>query len=198
MGGTATVRVDVRVVAATNRDLRAAVAARRFREDLFFRLSVFPITVPALRDRREDIPLLATHFLHRFCAEMGREPIRLSAGADDALRAHAWPGNVRELQNCVERAVILADGGVIQPHHLGLPSTSTTGATAAGDPWDAIDLSGSLDEVSRRVLGEVEWRAIARALDQAGGDAGRASEILGVSYRLLQAKLRDRGVRQPA
>ena len=198
VGGTATVRVDVRVVAATNRDLRAAVAARRFREDLFFRLSVFPITVPALRDRREDIPLLATHFLHRFCAEMGREPIRLSAGADDALRAHAWPGNVRELQNCVERAVILADGGVIQPHHLGLPSTSTTGATAAGDPWDAIDLSGSLDEVSRRVLGEVEWRAIARALDQAGGDAGRASEILGVSYRLLQAKLRDRGVRQPA
>jgi DNA-binding NtrC family response regulator len=198
LGGTAIVRVDVRVVAATNRDLRAAVAARRFREDLYFRLSVFPITVPALRDRREDIPVLATHFLHRFSAEMGREPITLSAGAADALREYAWPGNVRELQNCIERAVILADGGLIQPHHLGLPDAPGAGAAPAADPWEAIDLSGSLDELSRRVAREAEQRAIARALGQAGGDTGRASEILGIPYRQLLAKLRDRDSRQPA
>lgn len=196
VGGTALVRVDVRVVAATNRDLRAAVAARRFREDLYFRLSVFPITVPALRDRRQDVPLLATHFLRRFCAEMGREPIALSAGAGDALLEYAWPGNVRELQNCIERAVILADAGVVHPHHLGLPHTPVEAAGPA-DPWEAIDLSGRLEEVSRRVLGEVERRAIARALDQAGGDAGRASEILGIPYRQLLARLRE-GARQPA
>ncbi len=199
VGGTSVVRVDVRVVAATNRDLRAAVAARRFREDLFFRLSVFPITVPALRDRREDIPVLATHFLRRFCAEMNREAISLSAEAADALAAYAWPGNVRELQNCIERAVILADGAVIRPHHLSLPGApSPAVADGPADPWDAIDLSGSLDEVSRRVLNEAERRAVARALEQAGGDAGRASEILGIPYRQLVARMRDRGLNQPA
>ena len=130
VGGTATVRVDVRVVAATNRNLRAAVAARRFREDLYFRLSVFPITVPPLRERAEDILLLARHFVERFCREMGKPVMALAESAEDALHAYSWPGNVRELQNCIERAVILSDGDRLHAHHLHLPG-------GPADPDDA-------------------------------------------------------------
>ncbi|HSK11279.1 MAG TPA: helix-turn-helix domain-containing protein, partial [Vicinamibacterales bacterium] len=179
--------------AATNRDLRAAVGARRFREDLFFRLSVFPITVPALRDRREDILLLATHFLRRFASEMNKEAMSLSADAAEVLCGYGWPGNVRELQNCVERSVILADGPVIEVRHLNVSHAAPL-PQAPLDPWDAVDLSGSWDDVSRRVLAEAERRVIRRALQQAGGDAGRASEALGVPYRLLRAKMKERGV----
>jgi transcriptional regulator with GAF, ATPase, and Fis domain len=108
-------------VAATNRNLRAGVAARRFREDLYFRLSVFPITIPPLRERAEDIPLLARHFVERFCREMGKPMMTAAESAEDALRAYSWPGNVRELQNCIERAVILSDGDWLHAHHLHLP-----------------------------------------------------------------------------
>jgi DNA-binding NtrC family response regulator len=125
VGGNVTVHVDVRVVAATNRNLRAAVAARRFREDLYFRLSVFPITIPPLRERAEDIPLLARHFVDRFCREMGKPVMALAESADDALRAYSWPGNVRELQNCIERAAVLSDGDRLHAHHLNLPGPPT-------------------------------------------------------------------------
>ena len=97
-------------MAATNRGLQAAVAARRFREDLYFRLSVFPITVPPLRDRPGDIPMLARYFVERFCRDLKKKPLALSPAALEQLQAYRWPGNVRELQNCIERAVILADG----------------------------------------------------------------------------------------
>ena len=120
LGGIATTRVDVRVVAATNRNLRAAVANRQFREDLFFRLSVFPITIPPLRDRQEDILLLALHFVERFCREMNKPMMAIDEAANEMLRAYRWPGNVRELQNCIERAVILSDGDRLLPHHLHL------------------------------------------------------------------------------
>jgi DNA-binding NtrC family response regulator len=120
LGGIATTRVDVRVVAATNRSLRAAVANRQFREDLFFRLSVFPITIPPLRERQEDILLLARHFVERFCREMNKPVMAIDDAADEKLRAYRWPGNVRELQNCIERAVILSDGDRLMPHHLHL------------------------------------------------------------------------------
>jgi DNA-binding NtrC family response regulator len=120
VGGIATLRADVRVVAATNRDLKAAVAARAFREDLFFRLSVFPIRIPPLRERPEDIPLLARHFVERFCREMNKPAMALDERAGETLQAYGWPGNVRELQNCIERAVILSEGGRILPHHLHL------------------------------------------------------------------------------
>ena len=115
VGGTALVQVDVRLVAATNKGLRAAVAARRFREDLYFRLSVFPITVPPLRDRRGDIPVLARFFVDRFCRDLKKRPLVLSPQALEQLQAYRWPGNVRELQNCIERAVILADGDTHPP-----------------------------------------------------------------------------------
>src|SRR6185295_12413953 len=97
VGGTVTLKVDVRVVAATNKNVRAAVAARRFREDLFFRLSVFPITIPPLRDRPDDIPILTRHFIDRFCRDLKKKTFMLAPSAEEALRAYSWPGNVREL-----------------------------------------------------------------------------------------------------
>ena len=120
VGGTASVQVDVRLVAATNRGLKAAVAARRFREDLYFRLSVFPIVVPTLRERPGDIPILARFFVERFCRELKKKPLLLSPEAVAQFQSYRWPGNVRELQNCIERAVILTDGDVILPRHLNL------------------------------------------------------------------------------
>jgi DNA-binding NtrC family response regulator len=117
LGGVVPIHVDVRVVAATNRNLRAMVAARQFREDLFFRLSVFPIAVPPLRERREDIPVLANHFLDRVGRDL-KKRVTLSDAALDALQRYDWPGNVRELQNCIERGVILASGSTVQPWHL--------------------------------------------------------------------------------
>ena len=190
IGGTVTVRVDVRVVAATNRNLRAAVAARHFREDLYFRLAVFPITVPPLRERSEDILLLARHFVERFCREMNKPVMAIADAAQDQLRDYRWPGNVRELQNCIERAVILADGDRILAHHLSLHGGQQA-VVERYDPWTDIDLSGSLPEATRRVVGEVERRKILQALEQAGGDAGRASEILQVDYRALVSRLKQ-------
>src|SRR5216110_1969231 len=120
VGGTVPLRVDVRVVAATNRNLKAAVAARQYREDLYFRLSVFPIVIPPLRDRPEDITTLARYFIDRFCRELNKRPLALSPAAEEELLAYPWPGNVRELQNCIERAAILTEGDTILPRHLNL------------------------------------------------------------------------------
>jgi DNA-binding NtrC family response regulator len=158
VGGTASVQVDVRLVAATNRGLRAAVAARRFREDLYFRLSVFPITVPPLRDRPGDIPLLARHFVDRFCRDMKKKPLALSPEVLEQLQSYRWPGNVRELQNCIERAVILADGEALQPRHLNL-SFAQPAAEEAPSPWTQLDISGSLAEATRRITAELEREA---------------------------------------
>src|ERR671937_282447 len=120
VGGTLPLQVDVRVVAATNRNLKAAVAARQYREDLYFRLSVFPITIPPLRERTEDVATLARYFIERFCRDVNKKPLTLSPAAEQELRAYAWPGNVRELQNCIERAVILTEGDTIHARHLSL------------------------------------------------------------------------------
>jgi DNA-binding NtrC family response regulator len=193
LGGTATIQVDVRLVAATNRGLRQAVAARQFREDLYFRLSVFPVTIPPLRDRREDVPLLARHFVERTGGELGRKALSLSDRALEVLCAHQWPGNVRELQNALERAVILADGDAIQPGHLNLSSHAVPAAPPA-DPWDSIDLDGSLADVTARVVAEAERRKIQRAMRDAGGDKGRAADLLQVGYKTLTAKMKDLGL----
>ncbi len=190
VGGTALVRVDVRLVAASNKRLRAEVAARRFREDLFFRLSVFPVTIPPLRDRRDDVPILARHFIARFCRDMNKAPLALSDGALDELQRYAWPGNVRELQNCIERAVILADGPAILRHHVHLAPPGER-PEAPADPWDRLDLSGTLPDVSARILAEVERRKIVQALGDSGGDRARAADLLGVPYRTLAARIRE-------
>jgi DNA-binding NtrC family response regulator len=193
VGGTASVQVDVRLVAATNKGLRAAVAARRFREDLYFRLSVFPITVPPLRERTGDIPVLARHFVDRFCRDLKKKPLVLSPAAVEHLEKYRWPGNVRELQNCIERAVILTDGDTILPRHLNL-SFAEPPVDEAVSPWAQIDLSGSLAEVTRRVTAEVERRKIEEVLREAGNNKGRAAELLQVSYKTLLAKLKEHGI----
>ena len=120
VGGTMPLQVDVRVVAATNRNLKAAVAARQYREDLYFRLSVFPIIIPPLRERPGDIPMLARYFIDRFCRDLNKKPLVLAPSALEQMQAYPWPGNVRELQNCIERAVILTEGDTIHARHLNL------------------------------------------------------------------------------
>jgi DNA-binding NtrC family response regulator len=122
VGGTETRTVDIRLVAATNRDLRTLVAGGQFRQDLYFRLSVFPITVPPLRDRTDDVPLLARHFARRFAAEQKKRPVTFAPETLRTLAAYSWPGNVRELENSIERALILAEGEVLLPGHFNLPT----------------------------------------------------------------------------
>ena len=193
VGGTAPLQVDVRVVAATNRNLKAAVAARQYREDLYFRLSVFPILIPPLRDRPHDIPTLARYFIDKFCRDLNKKPLVLSPAAEEDLCSYAWPGNVRELQNCIERAAILTEGETIHPRHLNLSFRGPTLAAVDGDegPWSKIDLSGTLADASRRTLAEVERRKIEQALKEAGGNRGRAAEILQVSYKTFTTKLKE-------
>ena len=191
VGGTASVQVDVRLVAATNRGLKAAVAARRFREDLYFRLSVFPITIPPLRERPGDIAMLARYFVERFCRDLKKKPLLLSPEAIEHLQAYRWPGNVRELQNCIERAVILSDGDAILPRHLNLSFHAVAAAEPPPSPWEQIDLGGTLPEATRRVLAEAERRKIEMVLREAANDKGRAAELLGIPYRLLISKLKE-------
>jgi two-component system response regulator FlrC len=179
LGGRAETAVDVRVVAATNRDVAAEVAAGRFREDLYFRLAVFPIHVPPLRERPGDILVLAQHFVEILGTSPGRTPPRLSREAEAALLAHAWPGNVRELRNRLERAVILASGE-IGPADLGL----STGAVAGGPAAPA----------AARTLRDLERLAIEDALRESGGNRKRAAARLGIALRTLQYKLKEFGI----
>jgi len=182
VGGVQTISVDVRVVAATNRDLKEAVVRKEFREDLFFRLSVLPVEIPPLRRRRGDILLLAASFLDRFAGELGRKGLALSEEAKRALLDHSWPGNVRELQNSIERAAILCDGAVIGPEHLRLAATSSSGPSLA----DVLDLSGPL----------AEEEAIELALREAAGDRAVAAEKLGISSATLNRRLRARSTEE--
>jgi DNA-binding NtrC family response regulator len=187
VGGLQTLSVDLRLVAATNRSLRALVDEKLFREDLYFRLSVFPIEIPPLRRRRRDVLVLADAFLQRFAREMGRRELRLSEEAKAALLAHTWPGNVRELQNCLERAAILCEGSLIEPGHLRLDPAVRTGPVLA----DVIDVSGPLAEVLKRVTARAEEEAIALALREADGDRGAAAARLGISLSTLNRRLRQ-------
>src|SRR5213078_4152024 len=193
VGGTVALHVDVRIVAATNKGLRASVAARVFREDLYFRLSVFPITIPPLRDRPDDIPILARAFVERFCREMKKKVATLSPSALQELQRYPWPGNVRELQNSMERTVILADGDTIHARHLNL-SFHAPAAPEPPSPWTGFDFSGSLADVARRAQGEAEKRKIEQVLKEAGGNKGRASDMLQVSYKTFLMKLKDYGI----
>jgi len=195
VGGTAPMQVDVRVVAATNRNLKAAVAARQYREDLFFRLSVFPITIPPLRERTDDVRTLARFFIEKFSREVGKPVLVLSPAAEDEMRRYPWPGNVRELQNCIERAVILTEGGTIHPHHLHLSfRRDAPPADDVIDPWANIDLTGSLADATKRTVATVERRKLQQAMTEANGQAGRAAEILQVTYKALLGKLKEHGL----
>ena len=195
VGGTSLLQVDVRVVAATNRNLRAAIAARQFREDLFFRLSVFPITIPPLRDRQTDIPMLAKYFIDRFCRDLNKKPLTLATSAVDELLAYRWPGNVRELQNCIERAVILTEGDTIHARHLSLSFRgSAPHAPSDDNPWARIDLSGTMAAATTRVVAEVERRKLQQALADASGNKAQAADALQVGFKTFTSKLREHGL----
>jgi DNA-binding NtrC family response regulator len=196
VGGTQSLQVDVRLVSATNRNLKTAVAARQFREDLFFRLSVFPIDIPPLRERVGDIEILARHFVDRFCRDLKKRPLAFSSEAVEEMQRYAWPGNVRELQNCIERACILTEGDTIRPRHLNLSFPGGVGAEAPPDPWEQIDLAGTLADASRRVLTEVERRKLLSALKDAAGQKPKAADLLQVSYKTFLQKMRDHGIDQ--
>jgi DNA-binding NtrC family response regulator len=198
VGGTQSLVVDVRVVAATNRNLKQRVAERQFREDLFFRLSVFPIQIPPLRERSKDVVILARHFVDRFCRDLNKKPLTLSTAALDDLNSYSWPGNVRELQNCIERAVILCDGDTIQLRHLNLSFRQPTAAAPVASPWEEIDLSGTMTDALRRVTAEVERRKLDRALSEAAGNKQRAAETLQISYKTLLQKLKEYGIAEDA
>lgn len=187
VGGTAPVEVDVRIVCATNIDLERAVSEGRFRDDLFFRINVFPVTIPPLRARRTDIPILARYFVERHSAEMGKRSMQLTAEAEEVLAAYDWPGNVRELENCLERAVILAEGTRIDSEHLHLSRSKQRGEQRVKE---ALDLQGPLPEVIARATRTIEEIRIRRALDESS-DRQSAADSLGISYRMLLNKIRE-------
>jgi DNA-binding NtrC family response regulator len=177
VGGNETLKVDVRVIAATNRNLKAEVAAGRFREDLFYRLNVINVEMPALRDRPSDVPLLGMHFLRKYSAENGKQIEAFSDQALAQLAGYRWPGNVRELENVVERAVVLCNGTQVTPAEL--PQHLVPQAGPAG-----IQIPGS-------TLDEIERYAITRALEVAAGSTSKAAEMLGISVRKIQYKLHE-------
>jgi DNA-binding NtrC family response regulator len=193
VGGTQSLNVDVRIVAATNRNLKARVAERQFREDLYFRLSVFPIQIPPLRERADDVVILARHFVDKFRRDLNKPSLELSPAAVEELRAYPWPGNVRELQNCIERAVILCEGDSVLPRHLNLSFTQAA-APAPVSPWEQIDLSGTLSDALRRVTTEVERRKVEQALREAAGDKQRAAALLQIGVKSLLQKQKDFGL----
>jgi DNA-binding NtrC family response regulator len=188
VGGTRTIEVDIRVVAATNQDLRRRVAEKRFREDLFFRLSVVPITVPPLRERTEDIPLLVESFLEKFRRELARPSLAIAPEALEAMAAYAWPGNVRELENCIERAAIVSDDGVIRTKDLVLAGRSAPGK-GLEDLRGALS-SGTLAESLARLAPLAERVRIDAAVRRHGEDLAAAAAELGLALPDLRARLK--------
>jgi len=207
VGGSQPIRVDVRIIATTNRDLARRAAEGQFRQDLYFRLSVLPIVIPPLRERRDDIPLLAQRFAQRTAAELGKDVRGLAPETIAMLQRHDWPGNVRELQHAVERAVILSAEPVLQPSAFDgvqfglatqpgpLDGDHTSGASEAGHPARAQLGSGSLEHAPDAVVlkslnvAEAERRLVERALAVTNGNRTRAAELLGISVRTLRNKL---------
>jgi len=180
VGGSQPQRVNVRIITATNRDLRQAVAKRQFREDLYFRIAVIRIPIPPLRERREDIPLLVAHFLRNFTASNRREIRSLTERAMTALITYAWPGNVRQLKNWIEQAVVLADGEGIDLEHF--PSLTRELAETPGASVPLAPLGLRLEELER-------WYVL-ETLKRADGNRTKAARQLGISLRGLQYKLR--------
>ncbi len=185
VGGTRTIKVDVRVVAATNKELKEEVEAGRFREDLYYRLNVVHLGIPPLRQRPEDIPLLAVHFIKKYAVENVRGEVRLNPEALKLLIQYGWPGNVRELENVMERAVILCGDKVITPNDL--PGELAASRT---EPKVDIDLFIPLTKPLPEALEQIEEQMIRRALDASGQVQVRAAEMLGITKSLLQYKLK--------
>ncbi len=182
VGGIKTIKVNVRVIAATNRDLETLMEQGKFRQDLYYRLNVFPIHIPPLRERKTDILLLADYFVEQYSKKNSKSVRRISTPAIDMLMAYHWPGNVRELENCMERAVLLTKDDVIHGHHL--PPTLQT-AEASGTMF-----KGRL----RVVLGNVERELILDALKSARGNQAQAAKLLGITERIMGLRVKKYGI----
>ena len=197
VGGNRTIKVDVRVIATTNRNLEKSVEEKEFRQDLYFRLNVVPVLVPPLRERIEDVPFLAEKFMHRMVRKHGVRVAGISQSCHAALVTHSWPGNVRELQNVIERAVILCrDGEELQTDHLGFVPVRT-GTKPPGlnseEKLPAISLVPTPTEEGIVALDQVEKQHILRALDICDGNRTQAAKQLGISIRTLRNKLHEYG-----
>lgn len=183
LGSNKTVSIDVRVIAATNVDLRRAIEEREFREDLYYRLNVFPLTIPALRERREDIPALAAHFLKRLAAQNGRPVPELTTGARDALMNYHWPGNVRELENVLERSLLLSNGPALEVGDIRF-DVAPRAAPQAGN--------GFLPE--GMTLDQHEQELIREALRRSGGNKSQAARILGMTRNAFRYRISQMGI----
>jgi len=182
LGGTKTNKVDTRVIAASNSDLKDLITQKRFREDLYYRLSVFPITIPPLRDRRDDISALAEYFIVRYCREMNKKQKSLASEALALMEKYHWPGNVRELENTIERAIILCEGKKIKPEHMAIRlSTNNEIRLREG---------AGLKEIGSHAQGEAERAAIIRVLEQVRGNKRRCAQILKIDYTTLFDKIK--------
>ncbi len=189
VGSSRKIRLNIRLISATNVDLSLAVRNGQFREDLYYRLNVIPITLPPLSDRRGDIPLLARHFLEKICLEMNRPLMQISKEAMQAIEEYSWPGNVREMENVIERTVALTDGEMIEPDDLppdiAMPDGQTTGLfpPKAGN---AVDMPG--------VIADIERQMITQAMSRADGVKARAAELLGINRTTLVEKIKRLGL----
>ncbi|MBS1159874.1 MAG: sigma-54-dependent Fis family transcriptional regulator [Proteobacteria bacterium] len=192
VGGKKPVALNIRIIATSNRDMAEAVAKGTFREDLFYRLSVFPVAIPALRQRREDIVPIARHFIVEHGGRLGRTGVSLSAEAEQALMAHSWPGNVRELENAIQRALILAPAGIIDPAHLRLLPKPGLEVGMAPAPFSPPVVQ-VLSEPEKRAdnMKDVERDHILHTLAEVGGSRKQAIERLGISERTLRYKLQQ-------
>ncbi|WP_295006466.1 sigma-54 dependent transcriptional regulator [uncultured Dechloromonas sp.] len=198
VGGKKPVALNIRIVATSNRDMAEAVARGVFREDLYYRLNVFPIAIPALRQRPEDIVAIARHFVTEHGGRFGRTGMSLSSGAEAALAAHAWPGNIRELENVIQRALIMASGSAIGPEALNLVVRPVDGVAQASPLAAAPGTSPGVPEAAKKVdnMKDLERDHILRTLTEVGGSRKKAIERLGISERTLRYKLqqyRDEG-----
>jgi len=204
LGSTQIIKADFRLVAASNRRPEEAIRLGRLREDLFYRLNTFTLSIPPLRDRTEDIPELAQVFLQRFCTKMNKPLLTIQSEAYDALLRYRWPGNVRELQNVIERAVVLTTGSMITrrnlPHEV-VHGTTLEAATAAGHSFSTSELSESPPQIRALLtdsqsfnLAEREKAALMAALDQCNGNKKKAAELLGIHRPTLYTKLKKFGL----
>jgi Nif-specific regulatory protein len=182
LGGTETIKADIRLVAATNRDLEKAVAEGHFREDLYYRLNVFPVYLPPLRERRTDILLLAEYFLEKYCRENNKDIRRISTSAIDLLTQYHWPGNVRELQNCMERAVLICDSESIGAVHLP-PTLQSADSVHAGAN---LPLAVAVENFERDLIID--------ALKHTRGNQTRAAKYLDTSLRIINYKIHSYGI----
>jgi DNA-binding NtrC family response regulator len=197
VGGIVTTGVDVRLITATNQDLRQRIADGLFREDLYYRLNVVQIHLPPLRERQQDVGLLVEHFIGKYDERLGKSARGVTDGAMEVLRNHNWPGNIRELENVIERCVLFCDDELIDVSHLppdigGQPAKPTTGEIPVPD---GLTVEGGLKDQVKAATASLERQLIVRALEQTGRNVTRTAQLLKISRKSLQTKMKEFGLR---